>query len=328
MSTIVITGARGYIGSALAGKLATEGHALRLVSRSPDAPASKAIFNANVEYCAADLRKPQDWSRLLDNADAIVHLSSRTDLRTAEADPAGDHVLNVEPVYALVRAAEHSRTAVPVIFASSTSIAGDAHANPVNERTPDRPCSVYDQHKLECEMVLGDAVRRSIFRACSLRLPTVFGYGSGVRSTNPNRGVLNTMISRASRGEPLTLYGDGSGIRDFIHVDDVCDAFDRAIFRTDICDGTHFVIATGRGYSLAEAFKCVADEGYRAIGRKIEISHVPEPPNLHPIERSNFIGDAGVFRKLTGWRPQVDLRSGIRSYFQQLLASPQAADVV
>jgi nucleoside-diphosphate-sugar epimerase len=327
MSTIVITGARGYIGSALAGQLAGEGKELRLVSRTPEGLHLETRSKAKIEHCSADLRRPQDWLRLLDGASAVVHLSSRTDLRAAEDDPAGDRVLNVEPVYALVRAAEHCRTAVAVIFASSTSIAGDAHTNPVNEKTRDRPCSVYDRHKLECEVVLRDAFQRGTLQACSLRLPTVYGYGAGVTSTNLNRGVLNAMIRRASRGEPLTLYGDGSVVRDFIHVDDVCDAFRRAIARPDICQGTHYVIATGHGYTLAEAFGCVADV-YRAMGRKVEISHVPEPPNLHAIERSNFVGDSAMFRKLAGWRPQIDLRSGIRDYCERLLASAQTVGVV
>jgi nucleoside-diphosphate-sugar epimerase len=328
MSRIVITGARGYIGSTFAAAMAADGHALRLVSRSskPQDPETPRL--TNVEHRAADLRNPQGWLRLLHGASAVVHLSSRTDLRAAEHDPAGDRVLNVEPVYALVRAAEQYRTTVAVIFASSTSIAGDAHTNPINEHTPDRPCSVYDRHKLECEVVLGDAVRRGVLQACSLRLPTVYGYGAGVSSTNPNRGILNVMIRRASRGEPLTLYGDGSAIRDFIHVDDVCDAFRRAIARPDIGEGKHYVIGTGRGYTLAEAFKCVAQEASRVIGRKVKISHVPEPPDLHAIERSNFIGDAAKFRELTGWHPQVDLRSGIRDYFERLLASAQTASVV
>jgi nucleoside-diphosphate-sugar epimerase len=325
MSVIVITGARGYIGSALAEQLAGEGKALRLVSRTSEALRLETMRTANIEYWKADLRRPQDWSRLLDGASAVVHLSSRTNLRAAEDDAESDRVLNVEPVYALVRAAEHCRATVAVIFASSTSIAGDAHANPVNENTPDRPCSVYDRHKLECEIVLRDVVRRGMLQACSLRLPTVYGYGAGVTSTNPNRGILNVMIRRASRGEPLTLYGDGSVVRDFIHIDDVCDAFRRAIARPDICRGTHYVIATGRGYTLAEAFRCVAQEAYRVMGREVEISYVPEPPSLHPIERSNFVGNAAVFHKLTGWSPQVDLRSGIRDYFERLLAPAQAA---
>ncbi len=327
MSTIVITGARGYIGRALGGLLTSQGYALRLVSRSAVSPNCGPVGGA-IEHVQADPRDDGSWQALLDGADAVVHLSSRTDLRAAEADPAGDHVLNVEPVRALIRAAERCGTAVPVTFASSTSIAGDAHVNPVNEKTPDDPCSAYDRHKLECEVVLREASRRGVLQACSLRLPTVYGFGAGIESTNPNRGVLNAMMRRASLGEPLTLYGEGSVVRDFIHIDDVCDAFSRAIARPDIRDGTHYVIATGRGYTLAEAFKCVAQEAYRAMGREIEISHIPEPPNLHPIERSKFVGDAAVFRKLTGWRPQIDLRSGIRGYFERLIANLQTAGAV
>jgi nucleoside-diphosphate-sugar epimerase len=320
MSTIVITGARGYISSALCERLANEGHTLRLVSRSLEVLTSSA---ANIERYTANLCNPQSWSRLLSGAEAVVHLSSRTDLRAAEADPAGDRVINVEPVRALVRAAEHCKVAIAVIFASSTSIVGDTHGNPVNEDTPDRPCSAYDRHKLECESILREATCRAALRACSLRLPTVYGYGA--QSTNPNRGVLNEMIRRAVRGQPLTLYGDGSYMRDFIHVDDVCNAFRLAITSSHIWSGRNYVVATGRGYTLAEAFGCVAQEAYRATGRKVEIHRVPEPPDLHAIERTSCVGDASLFQNLTGWRPSVDLESGIRDYFQKLLAHSQAA---
>ena len=325
MSMIVITGARGYIGSALAEKLAGDGHALRLVSRSPEAPRSTSTHMANIEYCAADLRKPQDWSRLLDGVDAVVHLSSRTDLRAAEADPAGDRVINIEPVRSLVRAAERLNVAAPVIFASSTSIVGDPHLNPVSEDAPDRPSSVYDHHKLECEIMLRDATRRGVLRACNLRLSTVYGYG--VESANPNRGILNAMTRRAIRGEPLTLYGDGSYIRDFTRVDDVCNAIRLAMASPSVCNGKHYVIATGRGCTLAEAFGCIAQEAYRVTGRNIEIRHIPEPPDLHPIERTNFVGDASLFQKLTGWRPRIDLQSGIHDHFERLAAHLQAAGI-
>jgi nucleoside-diphosphate-sugar epimerase len=319
----VITGARGYIARALAKSLATQGHILRLVSRSA-VVSSCDRSGAIVEHVQADLRKEESWLTLLEGAEAIIHLSARTDLKAAEADPAADHVLNVEPVRALVRAAERCGTAISVIFASSTSIVGDSHVNPVNEATPDCPCSVYDRHKLECEMILRDATRRGVLRACSLRLATVFGYGDRIGSINANRGVLNAMIRRAIDGQPLTLYGDGSPVRDFTHVDDVCSAFQLAVAEPDICDGRHYIIATGHGHTLAEAFRCVAREAYCVTGREVEICHVPEPPNLHPIERSNFIGDASAFQKLTHWRAKVDLQSGIRHYFQRLVAAQLA----
>jgi len=322
--TYVITGARGYIGRALTKSLIDQGHDLRLVSRS-QVISSSGRTSARVEHVRADLRDEESWRALLDGANAVIHLSARTDLNAAEADPATDHALNVKPAHALVRAAERCRATISVIFASSTSIAGDAHINPVNESTPDRPCSVYDRHKLECETILRDATRRGVLRACSLRLATVYGYGDGDGSINANRGVLNAMIRRAVGGQPLTLYGDGFPVRDFTHVDDVCNAFRLAVAQPDICDGKHYIIATGRGHTLAEAFGCVAREAHRAIGREVKICHVPEPPNLHPIERSNFIGDASAFQKQTGWRAEVDLESGIRHCFQQLVAA-QFAD--
>ncbi len=67
--------------------------------------------DAKIDYVEADLRDPQAWSRLLNGADAVVHLSSRTDLRAAEADPVGDEDINIEPVRALVQAANGDRDA-------------------------------------------------------------------------------------------------------------------------------------------------------------------------------------------------------------------------
>jgi nucleoside-diphosphate-sugar epimerase len=327
MKRFLITGARGYIGSALAHRLSSEGHAVRLVSRSPAGWHLPVREGVTIEYFQADLGVEESWLNLLEGTDAVVHLSARTDLRAAEADPAGDHVLNVAPVRALVRAVERHRAPTLVVFASSTSIAGDKHVNPVNEETLDRPCSIYDRHKLECEMMLAEATKRGVLRACTLRLPTVYGYGIGIASSNPNRGVLNTMIRRAASGEALTVYGEGKYIRDYIFIQDVVDAFWRALDSEYVQKGRHFVVATGCGYTLAESFKCVAREAYRATGRVIEVRHVPEPPNLHPIERSDFIGDASLFRRLTGWHPQTDLKSGIRDYFDRLIVDKQAAVV-
>jgi nucleoside-diphosphate-sugar epimerase len=313
MKPIVITGARGYIGSALVKRLTGEGCALRLVSRSTVAPTGKT--NTAVKHIQADLRDTAEWRALIADAGAIVHLSSRTDLRAAEADPTGDYSLNIEPIHALVRAAEQCEVPIPVIFASTVTIVGDKHANPVNEQTLDRPCSVYDRHKLECETILREATRRGVLRACSLRLSNVYGYG--ISSVNSNRGILNAMMKRAANGEPLMVFGEGAYLRDFTHIDDVVDAFCLAIATPLACDGSHYVIARGQGHSLAEAFSLVAAEASKQTGRRIEIHRLPEPADLHPIERRNFVGNSSLFHERAGWRAQIDLSSGIRNYFEQ-----------
>jgi UDP-glucose 4-epimerase len=319
MSTVVITGARGYIGSALAKSLASQGCALRLVSRAA-VPRNFDQASATIEHVQADLRDEQSWQTLLDGADAVVHLSARTDLRAAEANPKEELELNVEPVRALIRAARNFGRPLPVIFASTVTIVGTAPPIPAGEQIQDQPCTVYDGHKLECEAMLRDATREGFLHACSLRLANVYGYGSGVASTNSNRGILNAIMRRAGRGENLTLYGKGEYVRDFIFIGDVVDAFSRALACDQVRGGDHYVIASGRGYTLARAFNLVAQEALRCTGRAVDIRHVPEPSDLHPIERRNFVGDSSLFQKLTGWRAAVDLPSGIHDYFQHSLA--------
>jgi len=321
MSTVVITGGRGYIGTALARRLVGDGHVLRLVSRSPHAPRFEAPPDAKIDHIAADLRDRRVWSQLLDGADAVVHLSSRTDLRAAEADPQGDDNINIAPLRALTEAAAENKAAAAVIFASTVTIAGPHPKLPVDETAPDEPCSVYDRHKLICETILREATGRGALRACTLRLSNVYGYGQA--SINANRGILNIMINRAIAGEPLTIYGEGAYIRDFTHIDDVVEAFRLAIETPAICDGRHYVIAAGQGVTLAQAYALIAETALDHAGRRCDIRAIAEPADLHPIERRNFVGNSRLFSALAGWRPRFDLASGIRDYFQR--AMPAAA---
>lgn len=318
MSTIVVTGARGYIGTALTERLAADGHSLRLVSRSLGAASIATPRNAAIDRFVADLRDPQAWSQLLSGADAVVHLSSRTDLRAAEIDPQGDEDFNVAPVRALVCAAGRRGGVPRVVFASTVTIVGAQPQCPVDDTAPDRPCSVYDRHKLACEIILREATRRGSVRACSLRLSNVYGYGGA--SINANRGVLNAMLGRAIGGEALTLYGDGEYVRDFTHVDDVIDAFRLAATEARVCNGGHYVIATGSGHTLAEAYQTISHGALEYTGRRCEIRRVPEPPDMHPIERRNFVGNSEFFHALTGWRPRFDLKTGIRDYFARAVS--------
>ena len=318
---VVITGARGYIGSALAERLDRAGYALRLVSRVPNSGSATSAQTMRA-YSAADLRDWNSWVELLRDADAVVHLSSRTDLRAAEADPAGDEDINVRPVRALVEAARRTDRPPKILFASAATIVGPNPQIPVDDAAHDNPCSVYDRHKLAGEMILRDGTACGAIRACSLRLSNVYGYGGG--SINANRGILNIMMKRAVDGEPLTLYGNGAYLRDFIHIEDVVEAFMHVIATPDVCDGGHYLIASGHGHTLADAYAMIAEVAMERLRRRGEIVHVPEPADLHPIEQRNFIGDSRVFQARTNWRPHFELRSGIADYFVRAARSEMA----
>jgi nucleoside-diphosphate-sugar epimerase len=132
-------------------------------------------------------------------------------------------------------------------------------------------------------------------------------------------------MRHAAQGGALMLYGNGAYVRDFTFIGDVVDAFCRALAFKEVLNGGHYVIASGRGHTLAEAFELVAQETLLRTGRAVEVRRVSEPSDLHPIERRNFVGDSTSFQKLTGWRPEVDLRSGIRDYFERSLAASRAS---
>ena len=315
---VVVTGASGYIGTALVPRLGAGGYVARGVStvrRAQTAPHESAV---------ADLRRPDDWRRILTGADSVIHLASRTDLRAAEADAIVDDEINVQPVRALIDAVQALGQKIPVIFASTVTIVGDHPPLPCDETAPDNPLSVYDRHKLVCEVLLRKATAEGVLSACTLRLANVYGQATGVSrtsSTNSNRGILNAMMARAARGEALTLYGTGEYIRDFIHIDDVVAAFFAALTNSRVQDGASYIIASGEGNSLKSAFDLVAREAEAVSGAAVDVRHVTEPADLHQSERRSFVGNSHLFESRTGWKREVDLKSGVRRYLGGM-ASP------
>jgi nucleoside-diphosphate-sugar epimerase len=193
----------------------------------------------------------------------------------------------------------------------------------VDETTPDNPITVYDRHKLACEELLLEAGRSGLVRSVVLRLSNVYGHGA--KSVNESRGVLNSMMRRAAAGDPITVYGEGSYIRDFVHIDDVVDAFVRAMGIADSIEAVRFLVASGEGRSLVEAFRTIAEEAQAMTGQIVEIRHVPEPADLHPIERRNFIGNSSKLRACTGWSPVTSFAAGIRVSLKQILAEREEA---
>jgi UDP-glucose 4-epimerase len=314
-NTIVVTGASGYIGAALVPRLRAGGYDTRVVLH-----ADKARVASN-ESVVADLRRPDDWQEVLAGAAGVVHLASRTDLRTAEADIAADEEINVQPVRALIDALKALGARLPVVFASTVTVFGDNPPQPCNETAPDNPLSVYDRHKLACELLLKDATAGGVLSACTLRLANVYGRAKdvpGTSSTNSNRGILNAMMARAARGEGLTVYGAGEYIRDFVHINDVVTAFSAALANPRVQDGASYIIASGEGNSLKDAFALVAREAKALTGVAVDVRHVAEPADLHQSERRNFIGSSRLFESKTGWKHEIDLESGVRHCLREL----------
>jgi nucleoside-diphosphate-sugar epimerase len=266
----------------------------------------------------SDLSDFAAWLDILNDIDCVVHLSWRTSLRAAEADPTEDELLNVRPVRALIEAVKILGRPIDVVFASTVTVIGDKHELPATDDTPNCPISVYDKHKLVCEQLLADATQEGLMRACSLRLSNV--YGRGQESVNSERGILNIMIRRAAMGHPVTVYGNGEYVRDFVHLHDVIDAFGAAIASREARDGHAYMIGTGEGLTIADVFSAVASEASKFSGRAVSVEFVDEPADLHPIERRNFAGRSALFHARTGWTARMNVMEAIRDDIRHALA--------
>lgn len=315
--TVVITGASGYIGHATARLLAKAPCRLARLSREPARLPSVGKAVATL----VDARWPlddatsdaDDAGRALElflAADMIFHFAAQTSATIAGQDPEADLDANVLPLLRILNALRRSGRKPALVFAGTSTQSGLPERLPVDERHADRPVTVYDAHKLLCEHYLEHFSREGCVHGVSLRLTNV--YGPGQEGGAADRGILNRMIHRALTGQALTVYGDGAAIRDYVYVEDVVQAFLAAALNAEDLSGSHFVIGSGQGHSLAQAFRLVAERVAAVMDHApVEVLHVPTPMALDPITSRDFVADSSSFVAATGWRATTPLKQGI-----------------
>lgn len=304
---IVVTGAAGFLGAALVDLLKDVDCRIVRIVRSPAPPLPDC--RARVSDIAGDVRDPSTWRRALEGADVVFHLAAQTSAATAQAAPEDDFDANVAPVVHLLDACRLQGTKPIVLFAGTVTQAGVPLGTPVDESHPDNPPTVYDAHKLIAENHVKYHAKAGHVRGASLRLANV--YGPGPRSRGADRGVLNSMVRRAVAGEPLTVYGSGEYLRDYLYVSDAAAAFAAAAGAIEELNGEHWVIGSGEGHTIKEAFSQIAARAAARTGKRVAVEHVEPREPLCALETRNFIADSSRFCAATRWRARCMLHEGI-----------------
>ncbi|MEX2270513.1 MAG: NAD-dependent epimerase/dehydratase family protein, partial [Vicinamibacterales bacterium] len=219
--TIAVTGAAGFLGGRLVNRLAPCACRIIRVARAAPPPMEIATAAA-VTDVTGDVGDRGLWDRVAD-ADVIFHFAAQTSTAAAADDPDWDFHANVTPMRHLLAACRQRGVRPIVLFAGTVTQAGMPSRLPVDEDAPDDPLTVYDRHKLIAEDDLKTAASRGIVRGATLRLANV--YGPGGHGRRRDRDVLNRMIKTAIAGGPLTVFGTGEYVRDYVFVEDVVDAF-------------------------------------------------------------------------------------------------------
>ena len=306
---ILISGGAGYLGTSLVNLLKDVNcHIIRL-ARPGGTRLAPVNGVAQFEDVTGDVRKRATWERTLEGVDMVLHFAARTSAYAANENPLADLDGNVVPMLHLLETCRQQGWRPTVSFASTVTIVGIPTRLPVDETHPDNPITVYDLHKLMAERYLKYYSGQGTVRGVVLRLANV--YGPGPKSSNAGRGVLNMMVRKALNGEPLTVYGKGDYLRDYVYVEDVVCAFLMAGANIERVNGQHFVIGSGQGHTLAEAFNLVAELVGLKTGQRVSVTHIEPPTPQSPIEARDFVADTTRLSQATGWQARVLLTEGI-----------------
>jgi UDP-glucuronate 4-epimerase len=301
MNTLV-TGAAGFVGSHLAERLAGEGHAVRAVDSLTsyyDTGQKRenwaAVERAGCQIVQADLRTA-DLRSLLDGVDVVFHQSGQPGVRSSWdagfPSYAEQNVLVTQRLLEAVRARHVER----FVYASSSSVYGNAVRYPVAEDDLPRPQSPYGVTKLAGEHLCGVYARAFGVPTVSLRYFTVYG-----PRQRPDM-AMHRLIESALSGRAFPMYGDGGQIRDFTYVGDVVDANLLAASRL-VAAGEVINVAGGSSTTLARVIETIE----ALAGRSIELER--HDVQAGDVERTG--GSIERARQLLGWTPRVSLEDGL-----------------
>lgn len=307
--TVLITGGRGYIGSAVSNLLSRVDCRLIIADRTgtgwePEHPRAKVVS------VGADLTTDEGWQRVLRDVDYVFHLAGLEYNRGSldwEADLAG----NFLPVARMLAVCRELPKPPRIVFASSANVAGKTCASVVETATPEEPLSLWSVHKLMAEKYLHVYAVKEGISSTSLRLANV--YGPTANSAVNNRVVLNKIIRKALAGGPLTLFSNRHLKRDFIYIEDSAKAFVMAgcAERECMMNGSHYYVASGQTISFQELWGIVASEIERATGRIVHIENDDSVP-MEPLDMRSFSVDASILMDACGWDPEYSPIEGVR----------------
>lgn len=296
--SIAVTGASGYIGSALMA-------ALRSGGASP---------------VAIDVRHPSAWRDIADHVDVIFHLAANTSARETSGNPEASYQATVRPITHLADALRTTGMRPRLIFASTATIYGSTARSPVDESAPPSPQTIYDLHKLWAEQQLAMMSGQGLIDATALRLSNVYG-ASPSPASKRDRGFLNGVVARAISGHDLCVYGDGRYTRDFVAIDDVVNALltagSRAGGPSAVCN-----VASGIGVPMREAVELVADRVGVVTGHRVAVRTIPWPAETAAIDQRSFTADVGRMHREYGWHPTVPLSAGIERMVAAIATAP------
>ncbi len=300
MTTTLVTGGGGFIGSHLLDRLLDLGHHVRALDNfSTGRRDNLRRTLAHIELIEGDLRDPDTVRRAAQGAEIVLHQGALPSVPRSVNDPRTTNAVNVEGTLNVLLAAREVGVR-RVVVASSSSVYGDTPTLPKVETMPPTPRSPYAISKLAAEQYTCTFAPLYGLETVALRYFNVFGPRQD--PTSQYSGVIALFCTAALQGRPYTLQGDGLQSRDFTYVENVVQANLLAASAPDV-SGQAFNVACGERITLLDLIATLN----QLVGRELPIEH--SPARAGDVRHS--LADIGKARNLLGYAPVVDVAEGL-----------------
>lgn len=323
----LILGGAGFIGANLAETLLSEGEAVTILDNLGRAGVEqnlawlKSRHGARLDIRPGDVRDGALVGELMADARAVYHFAAQVAVTDSLVDPLHDFAVNALGTVTVLEALRKQAPDIPLVFASTNKVYGsledvatearDRRQTPLDRSLAergigeDRPlqfrtpygCSkgAADQYVLDYAHSYG--LRTAVLRMSCIYGPRQFG--------TEDQGWVAHFLIRALRGEPITLFGDGTQVRDVLHVRDAVAAYRGVIGQIDSLAGQAFNLGGGprNAVCLLEVLDAIA----ALTGRDIPLAHAP----LRSGDQPWFVADTGALEAATGWAPTIGWQDGL-----------------
>ena len=305
---IIISGGLGFIGANLAISLVKYGANVTVIDNLfPDYGGNlwniEPIKN-QIKIQIADVRDEICVHKLVQAQDFFFNLAGQTSHLDSMKNPFTDLEINSKAQLSILEVCRKFNPGIKIIFASTRQIYGRPHYLPVDEKHPLVPVDINGINKLSGEMyhILYNKVYN--LKTAVLRLTNT--YGPRMRIKDARQTFLGIWIRNLLENKPITIFGDGSQLRDYNYISDVVDAF-LLVAASNIWDGSVFNIGNTETLSLKATAELLIE-----VNNAGSFKLLPFPDDLKKIDIGDYYSDFSKIQSALGWKPDISNETGFK----------------